>query len=117
MRFDTRISHSKNPGLVKRLRPRLPPQPASGLMPGTLKVVKELVRHTFAGEKEKPGMNGEVVPPPTEGRACEAPKSRRVSVPVMTLKGRPEETSPMGTMVMPPRKCRAKPSPLLGAAV
>ena len=54
-------------------------------MPGTLKVVNELVRHTLAGAKEKPGMNGEVVPPPTEGRACEAPKSSRVSSPVMML--------------------------------
>src|SRR5215813_1308555 len=64
-------------------------------------------------------MNGEVVPPvlTTDGRACEAPKSSRVSVPVITLKGRPDETSMSGANVKPLRKCRQALSPLLPAPV
>src|SRR5262249_20629180 len=92
--FDNRISIWKNPGPVKAFRPRLPAQPAGGVKNGTVKGVPALVRQTSATPNCVPEMNGEVVPlETTEGRAWEAPRSRRVSVPVMTLNGRPEDTS------------------------
>src|ERR1700687_584975 len=70
-------------------------------MPGTVKSAPEFVLHEVAVVKVKPGMNGEEVAPPTEGRACEAPRSRRASLPVMTLNGLPEETSMSGATVKP----------------
>src|SRR5258708_31988865 len=116
MRRERRISHWKKLGDVKRLRPRFPLQPAGGETRGTWNVVPSLLRQTLAGPKVTPGMKDEVVPPPTEGRACDAPKSRRVSVPVMTLKGRPEENSTMGERVKSAARCLKKPSPNLAAA-
>jgi len=77
-------------------------------MPGTVKGFPPLSKQIFATPKVTPGMKGEDVPPPTEGRACEAPKSRRVSVAVMTLKGRPEENSMIGESVNPLMKCLKK---------
>jgi hypothetical protein len=72
-------------------------------------------KHTFAGTKTTPGMNAEVVPvvplAATEGRACDAPRSSRVSSPVMTLNGRPEESSTIGESVKSPTKCLKIPSP------
>src|SRR5215472_14445045 len=53
-------------------------------------------------------MKAEVVPPAppaaTEGRAWDAPRSRRVSSPVITLNGRPEESSTIGESVKSPKK-------------
>src|SRR5712672_3530060 len=114
MRRESRISHSKKLGEVKALRPRFPLQPAPRVVKGgTLKVLPLFVRQLFATPKTTPGMKGDVVPvvPPTEGRACEAPRSRRVSVPVMTLYGRPEENSTSGDTVKSAMKCFKKPSP------
>src|ERR1700730_8976268 len=87
MRLERRMSHWKKLGEVKRLRPRLPSQPAGGEMVGkpgigtggTAKGFPLLSKHIFATPKVTPGMKGEVVAPPTEGRACEAPRSSRVS--------------------------------------
>ena len=63
-------------------------------------------------------MYGEVVPLDTiDGRASEAPRSNLVSVPVITLKGLPEETSIIGATVNPPAKCFHASSPLLAVAV
>ena len=53
----------------------------------------------------------------TDGRAWEAPRSKRVSVPVITLKGLPEESSMIGATVKPPTKCFQALSPPLPAAV
>src|SRR5712691_5214818 len=116
MRRERRISTWKKFGDVKRFRPRFPLQPAGGATRGTVNVVPSLLRQTLAGPKVTPGMKGDDVAPPTEGRACEAPKSRRVSVPVMTLKGRPEEYSMMGARVKLPMRCLKKPSPDLAPA-
>src|SRR2546427_5563270 len=113
MRRERRMSHWKKLGDVKRLRPRFPLQPAGGETSGTWNGVPSLLRHTLAGPRVTPGMKGEVVPPPTEGRACDAPKSSRVSVPVMTLKGRPEENSTMGDRLKSPKRYLKKPSPCL----
>src|SRR5581483_3442453 len=76
-------------------------------------------RHALATPKVTPGMNGEVVVPPlpTDGRAWEAPRSRRVSSPVITLNGRPEETSTIGAKVKSPMKCFQAPSPDLALPV
>src|ERR1051326_731263 len=83
--LETRRSTSKKPGPVKVLRPRLPSQPCDGETPGMEKAEPSLARQTLAGMKLTPEINGEVVPEPTEGRAWEAPRSRRVSWPVRTL--------------------------------
>ena len=114
MAFERRISHWKKLGMRKRSRPRLPTQPAGGAMNGTVKALPLLVKQTFAGTKTTPGMNVEVVPLPLavmEGRAWDAPRSRRVSSPVMTLNGRPEENSTMGESVKSPKKRLKNPSP------
>src|SRR5258708_6099121 len=116
MRRERRISHWKKLGCVKRFRPRLPMQPAGGETRGTWNFVPSLLRQTLAGPKVTPGMKGEEVAPPTEGRACDAPKSRRVSVAVMTLKGRPEENSTIGDRVKSAMRCLKKPSPDLAPA-
>src|SRR5208282_6453226 len=101
----TRISHVKKPGMLNAFRPRFPMHPAPAVVnPGTANGAPLSVKHTFARTKVTPGMYGDVVPPvaalPTDGRACEAPRSSRVSSPVMTLNGRPEATSIIGEMVM-----------------
>src|SRR5256712_11674247 len=80
MRRERRISTWKKLGEVKRFRPRFPLQPAGGATRGTVNVVPSLLRQTLAGPKVTPGMNGELVAPPTEGRACDAPRSKRGSV-------------------------------------
>src|SRR5208282_5571027 len=54
-----------------------------------------------------------VVPPEMEGRAWDAPRSRRVSSPLMTLKGLPEETSMIGDRVKSAIRCFQKLSPPL----
>src|SRR5260370_5198376 len=90
--LETRRSTWKKPGVVKRLRPRLPSQPAGGETPGIAKEEPVLARHVAATPKGTPGMNGEVVAPPIDGRACGGARSRGVSGPVMTLKGRPGAT-------------------------
>ena len=69
------------------------------------------VRQTFASPNVTPGRKGDIVAPPTDGRACEAPRSRRVSSAVMTLNGLPEENSTMGESVKSPMKCWKNPSP------
>src|SRR5207245_6619460 len=92
MRLERRISHWKKLGEVKRLRPRLPLQPAPAVvMPGMLNVEPLFVRQTFATPNVTPGMKGDVVRPQTVGRAWDATTSRRVSCPVMTVKGWREE--------------------------
>src|SRR5260370_22114223 len=93
MRRERRRSTWKKFGDVKASRPRFPMQPAGGETRGTVNDVPLLLRHTFAGPNGTPGMKGEGVAPTTAGRACDAPKSRRVSLPVMTLKGRPEDNA------------------------
>src|SRR5207249_3040782 len=113
MRLDTRKSHWKKLGIVKRFRPRLPSQPAgAGSTPVDGKGEPSFARQTLAGPKVTPGMYfSEVVPVPLatmEGRAWEAPRSRRVSWPVMTLNGRPEENSIIGETVKPSMKYFAK---------
>src|SRR5260370_35559090 len=113
MRRERRRSTWKKFGDVKASRPRFPMESAGGETGGTVNDVPLLLRHTFAGPKVTPGMKGEVVAPPTEGRACDAPKSRRVSGPVMTLKGRPEENSTMGEREKSAMRCLNKPSPAL----
>src|SRR5436309_6195853 len=57
--------------------------------------------HTVGGRKVTPGTNGELTPPEgvTDGRSVFEPRLRLKSVPVMTVKGRPEEASTMGTTV------------------
>src|SRR5262249_28506438 len=82
-RRETRRSQVKKPGSVNALRPKLPLQPAGGATPGTLKGERSFARQTLATPKVTAGMNGEVVVPPlpTEGRACDAPRSSRVSSP------------------------------------
>src|SRR5262245_12307207 len=94
-------------------------QPAGGVKNGTVKGSPEFVRQTSATPNCTPEMNGDVVPPllTTEGRAWDAPRSSRVSSPVITLKGRPDETSISGAKVKPPMKCRQALSPLFGAPV
>src|SRR5947208_6157480 len=80
----------------------------------SVKALQLLIKQTFEGTKTTPGMNVEVVPLPLavmEGRAWEAPRSSRVSSPVMTLNGRPEENSTMGESVKSPKKCFKAPSP------
>src|SRR5260370_19474803 len=111
MRRERRMSNWKKLGEVKRLRPRFPMGLAGGASRGTVNVVPSLLRHTLAGPKVTPGMKGDDVAPPTEGRACDAPRSRRVSVPVITLKGRPEENSTMGEREKLAMRCLKKPSP------
>src|ERR1700723_2863154 len=90
-------------------------QPAPAVVnPGTENVDPVAVRQTLACTKLTPLMYGETVPAEpvtTEGRACEEPRSRRVSSPVMMLKGRPEESSTIGAIVKSPRKRLTKPSP------
>src|SRR6266568_659659 len=114
-RRERRISHWKKLGMTKRSRPRLPVQPAGGATSGTVKLAPLLSWQTLAGTNTTPGMNVEVVPVvplgAMEGRACDAPKSKRVSSPVMTLNGRPEENSTMGESVKSPKKCFKAPSP------
>ena len=113
--LDRRRSTSKKPGPTKALRPRLPSQPKGGVKGGTENVEPLLVRQILAGAKCTPGIKGEVVPPleTTDGRAWEAPRSKRVSVPVRTLNGRPEETSMIGASVKFPMKCFHGLSPTL----
>src|SRR5258707_11521328 len=113
MRLAKRISTWKKPGMVKRLRPRVPSQPAGGVTPGTRFVngFPLLFRHKLAGPKVTPRMNGSEVAPPTDGRSCAAPSSKRVSESEMMLKGRPEATSMMGESVKSDRKCLKYPSP------
>src|SRR5260370_6138639 len=84
MRRERRISTWKKLGDVKAFRPRFPMQPAGGATRGTLNVVPSLLRHTLGAPKVAPGIKGEEVPPPTEGRPVEVLKSRRVLLPVMT---------------------------------
>src|SRR5579859_75347 len=115
IRRESRISHSKKLGMTKRLRPRLPSHPAGGATSGTVNEAPLLSRQVLAGTKTTPGMNVEAVPAvplgATEGRACEAPRSKRVSSPVMTLYGLPEENSTMGESVKSPKKRLKAPSP------
>src|SRR5437899_2613761 len=99
MRRERRRSTWKKFGDVKALRPRFPLQPAGGATRGTLNVVPSPLRHTLGGPKVTPGINGEEVPPPREGRPVEVLKSRRVFSPVMTLNGLPDEYSMMGERV------------------
>src|SRR4029077_16872747 len=56
-------------------------------------------------------MYGEAVAPPAAGRSWEAPRSSRVSDPVITLKGRPEDNSISGAIVKLLRKACMNPSP------
>ena len=98
------------------MRPRFPSQPKGGVMPGTEKGCPELVRHTVAFVNAKPWMNGELVAPAvpagtTEGRSFEALISRRVSKPLMTGKGLPEDTSQSGATVKLLKKLLRKPCP------
>ena len=110
------MSAWKKVGDVKAFRPRFPLQPAGGATRGTLNVVPSLLRHTLGGPKVTPGIKGEEVAPPTEGRPVEVLKSRRVFSPVMTLNGLPEEYSMMGETVKSATRCLKKPSPDLAPA-
>jgi len=96
MRRESRISIWKKLGDVKAFRPRFPSQPAGGATRGTLNVVPSLLRQTLGGAKVAPGIKGEDVAPPTDGRPVDVLKSRRVFSPVMTLNGLPDEYSMMG---------------------
>src|ERR1700674_1848721 len=104
--------------MVNLLRPRSPVQPSGGVIPGTVKGWPALVRQTVGGPKTTPGIKGEVVAPGApaterEGRIWDAPRSRRVSSPVMTLKGLPEESSTSGARVKSLKKLCTKESPPL----
>src|ERR1700737_2352833 len=90
MRRERRISTWKKLGDVKAFRPRFPMQPAGGATRGTLNVEPSPLRHTLGGPKVTPGIKGEEVAPPTEGRPVDALKSRRGFSPAMTLNGLPE---------------------------
>src|SRR6266852_3040102 len=111
MRRERRKSIWKKLGDVKAFRPRFPSQPAGGATRGTLNVVPSALRHTLGGPKVTPGIKGEEVAPPTDGRPVEELKSRRVASPVMTLNGLPEEYSMMGETVKSAMRCLKKPSP------
>src|SRR5271165_4357596 len=111
-----RISNWKKPGMEYLSRPRVPVQPAGGVIPGIEKGTLWLVRHWVASKKAAPGIYGSVVAPGVPmgtmlGRIEEAPRSRRVSSLVMMLKGRPEETSIRGATVKLLKKARVKDSP------
>ena len=67
--------------------------------------------HTVGAVNETPEINGEVTPPEgtTDGRPVFAPRSSRKSVPVSTVKGRPEETSMIGATVKSARNLFQRP--------
>jgi len=85
MRRERRISTWKKFGDVKAFRLRFPSQPAGGATKGTpgiatagtVNLVPSLLRHTSGGPKVTPGIEGEEVAPPTEGRPVDVLKSRR----------------------------------------
>src|SRR5437879_977056 len=103
---EMRRSHWKKLGRTNVFRPRLPVQPTGGETGGTG------LSQTVGRMNETPGMNGEVAPPEgaTDGRAVFAPKSNRRSLPVRTVKGRPEDTSTIGATVKSARNLCQKPS-------
>src|SRR5260370_41570609 len=111
MRMEMGISTWKKFGDVKAFRPRFPSQPSGGAKTGTLKVVPSALRHRLGEPKVTPGIKGEEVAPPTEGRPVEVLKSRRVFSPVMTLNGLPDENSMIGETVKSATICLKKPSP------
>src|SRR6516162_6548604 len=116
--FATRISQEKNMGMVKRLRLRSPTQPSGGVIPGTVygvfgpALVQQLVGAANAQFLTKGVVVAPAVPAGTmEGRSLLAPRSSRVSSPVMISYGRPEETSMSGATVQLLKNALTKPSP------
>src|SRR5215469_3797584 len=107
--FATRISQEKNMGMVKRLRLRSPTQPSGGVIPGTVYGVVGAANAQFL---TKGVVVAPAVPAGTmEGRSLLAPRSSRVSSPVMISYGRPEETSMSGATVQLLKNALTKPSP------
>src|SRR5262249_11667120 len=78
--------------------------------------------HRLAGTNATPWRKGEVVAPAVpagaiDGRSFDALRSRRVSAPVITWKGRPEDTSIRGATVKLLKRALAKLSPATCAEV